>query len=232
MKALDSVAEEYLFPTPDRLVDRAILNMVADYVIGRLPGERALELGIGDQVWTEKLCAWFPSVTTVDGSLELVTQLQEKGYNAVWSLFENYVPEEKFDIVVATYVLEHVDDPELILYLTRENWLEEGGYLAVVVPHALSLHRRLAVAMGLSSYPGQLGESDIRMGHQHCFTCFEMERLLTDYGFSVVLKKGMFSKILPNRFLSKEHLQGLFKLGLSLPIEYSALIFFLAHKHD
>ncbi len=43
--------------------------------------------------------------------------------------------------------------------------------------------------------------------------------------------KGMFTKSLPNSFLTNcnsEQLSGLFELGLELPIEYSAGIFFLA----
>jgi hypothetical protein len=58
-----------------------------------------------------------------------------------------------------------------------------------------------------------------------------MEKLIVDAGFKVIEKKGMFTKILPNSMLvqcSDEQLRGMFELGLELPIEYSAAIYFLA----
>ena len=42
------IHEEYLKPTPDRKVDQKLLELVSDYVIPRLRGERILELGVGD----------------------------------------------------------------------------------------------------------------------------------------------------------------------------------------
>lgn len=221
------------YQSPDREVDRVILGFVADYVIPRLPGKRVLELGLGDGVWTPKLAAAFPELVSVDGSWELVNRAVEGGFYAVHSLFEDYTPALRFDTVIASYVLEHVDDPKVIVERARDVWLKPGGHLAVVVPHALSLHRRLAVRMGLSSHPGQLGPSDERMGHQRCFDCFEMERLLIDCGFSVRDRRGMFCKVLPNSMLagcSGAQLRGMFELGLDLPIEYAASAYFLAQK--
>ena len=183
--------------------------------------------------------ARFADVTSIDGSAELLASLQRKLTGKRWapvvSLFEEYKPDQPFDTVLATYVLEHVDDPLLILGLVRRMWLKEGGRLAVVVPHALSLHRRLAVKMGLTFYPGELGDTDRRMGHKRCLTCYEMEKLIVDAGFEVLEKKGMFTKVLPNSMLvhcTDEQLRGMFELGLELPIEYSAAIYFLAETRQ
>lgn len=238
-RSLDSFKREYLSPTPDREVDQAVLELVSDYVISRLAGGSLLELGVGDQVWTPKLMKKAEKVTSVDGSQELLEamrqKLTEKQWVPVLSYFEEYKPEERFDTVLITYVLEHVDDPFLILQLARRHWVREGGRLAVVVPHALSLHRRLAVKMNIASYCGELGDTDRRMGHKRCLTCFEMERMIVDAGFRIVEQKGMFTKAFPNSMLTQctdEQLRGLFELGLELPIEYSAAIFFLAEPRS
>ncbi len=234
-RQLDSFNNEYLSPTPDREVDQAVLELVADYVISRLACRNLLELGVGDQVWTPKLLEKFGKVTSVDGSQELLAAMQRKLAGKNWvpvlSYFEEYRPEELFDAVLITYVLEHVDDPFQILQRARRHWVREGGRLAVVVPHALSLHRRLAVRMGIASYCGELGETDRRMGHKRCLTCFEMEKMIVDAGFRIIEQKGMFTKAFPNRMLTQctdRQLRGLFELGLELPIEYAAAIFFLA----
>ncbi len=232
---LDIFKSEYLLPTPDRRVDQNILGLVAEYVISRLDGERILELGVGDQVWTPKLIEKFTQVTSIDGSKELLSAMQQKlsggNWTPVLSFFEDYQPEQRFDTVLVTYVLEHVDDPFLILEYARRRWIKEGGKLAIVVPHALSLHRRLAVKMGIASYCGELGDTDRRMGHKRCLTCYEMEKMIVGAGFRIVEQKGMFTKVLPNSMLNQcgdGQLRGLFDLGLELPIEYSAAIFFLA----
>lgn len=238
-RELEQINTEYLNPTKDRGVDQKILNMISDLVISGLSGESILELGVGDQIWTPKLLQKFADVTSIDGSSGLLAAMEAKladkphgkRWTPVCSLFEDYQPDQPFDTVLATFVLEHVDNPSLILHLAYHNWLKPGGQLAVVVPHALSLHRRLAVKMGLASYPGELGETDRRIGHKYAFTCYKMEELIVEAGFEIIEQKGMFTKALPNNILvscSDQQLRGLFELGLDLPIEYSATIYFLA----
>jgi 2-polyprenyl-3-methyl-5-hydroxy-6-metoxy-1,4-benzoquinol methylase len=234
-KELDKYKNEYLRPTPDRDVDQKLIGLVSDFVISRLTGDRILELGVGEQIWSPKLIDKFPDVTTVDGSEELLAamqaQLAERPWTPVCSLFEEYQPDERFDTVLAASVLEHVDDPLLVLCRARQEWLRPGGRMVIVVPHALSLHRRLAVKMGMASSPGELGATDRRMGHKHCFTCYEMEKTIVDAGFKIIEKKGMFTKALPNSLLvgcNDEQIRGLFELGLELPIEYSSVIYFQA----
>lgn len=228
---------EYLNPTLDRTVDEKILELVSEFVIPKVTGGRILELGVGDQIWTPKLVDRFNDVTTVDASSVLLTAMQEKLLGKRWMpvlcMFEEYRPEKSFDTVLATYVLEHVDDPSVIFQLAKRQWLKPGGQLVVVVPHALSLHRRLAVAMDLAPHCGYLGETDRRMGHKHCFSVYEMEKLLIQNDFAIVEKTGMFTKVLPNILLvqcSDAQLRGMFQLGLELPIEYSAAICFIAES--
>ena len=233
---LDGVSGEYIEPTPDRVVDQKLFEYISDYVIGRLEGTRVLELGVGDQAWTSKLLERFPDVTTVDGSARLLDvarrHLQDNSrWTPVHALFEEYTPDEPFDLVLATYVLEHVDSVEAILERARQHWLVPGGRIAVAVPHALSLHRRLAVTMGLANHVSELGETDARMGHRRCMTWQELEADLVNAGFEVVERKGLFTKALPNSALTActdEQLKGLVELGLELPIEYSATIYFQA----
>ncbi|MGH9721284.1 MAG: class I SAM-dependent methyltransferase, partial [Bryobacteraceae bacterium] len=168
----------YLNPTPDRVVDNKMMEMIADCVIGKVAGRRVLELGVGEQIWTPKLVDRFAEVTSVDGCQDLLAEMQSRlsshpegsRWTPVHAYFEEYATERRFDTVFVTYVLEHVDDPGLIIKRAGRLWLEPGGLLVVVVPHALSLHRRLAVKMGLAKFPGELGETDRRLGHKHCFT--------------------------------------------------------------
>ena len=231
---LDAKQHEYLNPTQDRMADQKIIRLVADYAIGRVEGERVLEMGVGDQIWTPRLVKKYKHVTTIEGSQVLLDAMRKSlnvlSWTPVCTLFEEYEPKEKFDTVFATYVLEHVDDPAAIVRQVKEKWLKPGGKLVVIVPHALSLHRRLAVCMGMIKYPGDLGEADHLVEHHRCFTCYEMHKLLVEAGYKVVESKGMITKVLPNSMLAQctdEQLRGLFNLGLELPIEYAGAIYFL-----
>lgn len=234
-KQLDLMSTEYTHPTPDRVVDQKLIGYIARYVVERLRGDNILELGVGDQIWTPMLIEKFSHVTSIDASTILLEHMARKvtatNWRYVCTYFEDYEPQDRFDTVLATYVLEHIDDPLAVLKRARQHWLKDGGRIAIVVPHALSLHRRLAVILGMNLFPGQLGETDLRVGHKQVFSCYEMEELLVEAGFRVIEKKGMLCKVLPNRMLtecSDEQLEGLFKLGLELPIEYSGAIYLQA----
>ena len=128
-------------------------------------------------------------------------------------------------------VLEHVEDPATLLERVRQSWLDPGGHIAVLVPHALSLHRRLAVTMGIAQHPGELGPADLRLGHKRCFTYQELEELLIATGYKIVERIGLYAKPFPNSLMmhcTEEQLRGAFGLGLELPIEYAATIYYLA----
>lgn len=63
--------------------------------------------------------------------------------------FEEYSPDEKFDVIIMGFVLEHVDNPDLILERYR-HFLKPGGRLYIAVPNAKSLNRRLDLSLALS----------------------------------------------------------------------------------
>lgn len=238
---LDNNVAEYLAPTPDRVVDQKIMAMVCEFLIDKLEGKQVLEMGVGDQVMTPMLVSRYPAVTTIDGSQQLLDAMrrrlvvESKAWTGVCTLFEEYVPERKFDLVFCTYVLEHVDNVSAVLRHAKLHWLQPGGRIAIVVPHALSLHRRLARVMGMIKCLNDLGKTDARMDHRRCMTCFDLEQEIACAGLHVDDKAGLFCKPLPNKdlcHLTEQQLQGLFTLGRELPIEYAAAIYYLAVKSD
>ena len=230
---MDSSTSMYLEPAPEKRVDRVFIAQVTDYVLSHLSGRRALELGAGHQIWTPRLIEQFEHVTTVEHSQELLNelgkQMQGSNWEPVCGNFEDYRPERPFDAVLATYVLEHVKEPESFL-ATMRGWLSESGLIAIVVPNGLSLHRRLAVCMGLSKVPQELKEADHQAGHFHCFLPDELDSLIRGSGYDIVHRTGMILKALPNSVMqhcSDAQLKGLFQLGIELPLEYSAALFYL-----
>lgn len=229
MSELEDISHQYLERTPDRETDALLISIVADRVVGELPrGGSVVELGVGDRVWTPLLLEHFDRVVSVDGSAQLIEavrgHLDAARWTGVVAMFEDFDPEEPVDVVLATYVLEHVDDPEVILRRAR-SWVNDAGLLVVVVPNAGSLHRHLARAMGLVDEPTALGEADKRLGHKRVFTVPALVEAVESAGFGVDSVEGFLAKTLPNSLLvhcSDEQLAGLVDVGRLLPPELAA----------
>jgi protein-L-isoaspartate O-methyltransferase len=226
--------KEYAAETAPQKVERFLISCVADYVIPRLRGKEAIELGIGHGSWTALLLRQFDRVTTIERAPELIESLRPNVDAARWTpvccSFEDYAPDRKVDSIVATYVLEHVPDPEALLTRMRE-WIRPGGQIAIVVPNALSIHRRLAVQMGMIRDPAELGEADRKVGHCHCFAPAGMAAIIAGAGYRIVEQCGLLAKSLPSKYLvdcTEQQLRGLFDVGRELPVDFSAILYYLA----
>jgi 2-polyprenyl-3-methyl-5-hydroxy-6-metoxy-1,4-benzoquinol methylase len=121
--------------------------------------------------------------------------------------------------VLALHVLEHVDDPVDLLAVIA-GWLEPGGVLVVVTPNAESLHRRLAVKMGLHATLGDLSPRDHLVGHRRVYDLESLKRDIEAGGFSVTGEFGYFVKPLANFQMidwDTAVLEGLNRMSSELP---------------
>ena len=66
------------------------------------------------------------------------------------TFFENYKSENKYDVILANHVLEHVNSPSKVLNYIKL-FLKDEGKVFITVPNANSLHRLIGVEMGLLS---------------------------------------------------------------------------------
>lgn len=232
---LQKISDEYIKPDPGRIVDKKLLALIVSEIIPIISGTDVLEMGFGDDQWTSKIIEKTGHTHIVDASSILLKTCKEKYKDNVTcyeSFFEVFSPEKKFDTIIASYILEHVEDPVLVLS-KAVNWLKEDGTLIAIVPHAGSLHRRLAVEMGLQKSTTDLGETDFQMGHRRVYSLSAFENDITKAGYKISDKIGLNLKLLPQGMMtqfSDEMLVGLMKLGKSLPIEYASAIAFVCKK--
>ncbi len=228
---LERIAREYQHPDAGRVVDRKFLDWTVERMIPWIVGPDVLELGFGDDQWTSKVLANFGRTHVVDAARNLLDLAQEK-YGArlvaYHSLFEEFTPDKGFDTIVASYVLEHVEGPVQVLRRAG-GWLKPGGHVLIVVPHADSLHRRLAVCMGMQRTTDALGPTDRQMGHRRVYTIARMEQDVREAGLAVVRRQGSLLKPLPQGMManfSPAMLEGFMKLGDEMPMEYASSIAF------
>jgi SAM-dependent methyltransferase len=135
--------------------------------------------------------------------------------------FEEFQTSELFDYIIMGFILEHVDDPRLILRRFRKV-LKPGGKLYAAVPNGKSLNRRLGLAMGLIDDLYSLNQHDIALGHkrQYCVETFKDE--IEQAGFEVKHLEGIYLKPLPLHVLqgiynADQNFQALLEVGIDFP---------------
>jgi trans-aconitate methyltransferase len=160
---------------------------------------RILELGFGTGEMTASLRAAGFETAVVEGSPLLVKEARRRhsGIEVHEGFFETFAPPAPFDTLLAAHVFEHVEDPPALMAHLR-GWLAPGGTLVAVVPNAASLHRRLAVHMGLQQAQDDLSERDRLVGHRRVYTVEQLSDQLTAAGFEIAAVTGWFLKVVPN----------------------------------
>jgi 2-polyprenyl-3-methyl-5-hydroxy-6-metoxy-1,4-benzoquinol methylase len=185
-------------------------------------GTRCLELGPAEGLMTEALAAAFPSLTLVDGAERFCADLRARfpAATVVCSIFEEFDPAHPFDTIVLGHVLEHVEDPRLILARAR-TWLAADGVLCAAVPNAHSLHRQAAVLMGLLASEHSLNETDLHHGHRRVYDPEALRADVAAAGLAIRDAGGYWIKPLSNAQIeatwTAEMLEAFMRLGERYP---------------
>lgn len=200
-----------------------------------------LELGCGWGDMTKLLCPYVRRLVSVDGCADFLDQAKEKvsqkHVEFVNSLFEDLPFRNEFDVAIAAYILEHVQDPLIVLQKVHTA-LKTKGTIYSVVPNAMAFSRQLAVEMGLMQSVFALTENDIAHGHRHTFEMNAFLALHKDAGFTIIDSGAHFFKpfadsqmrsMLDAGIIGKEQLLGLHKMAVRYP-ELSNGIYVLAQK--
>ncbi|WOK06294.1 GNAT family N-acetyltransferase [Imperialibacter roseus] len=200
-----------------------------------------LELGSFKGDFTKRLIPHFDDITCVEASDEAI-QLAKKELGGkvkfVNSLFESLELNEKYDNVILTHVLEHIDDPVLVLKKINDQWLSDNGRLFLVCPNANAPSRQIAVKMGLISHNSAITPAESEHGHRITYTLDTLERDAKAAGLNVVFRTGIFFKALANfqwdrllqtDIISNEYLEGCYQLGHQYP-DLCSSIFLLCEK--
>jgi 2-polyprenyl-3-methyl-5-hydroxy-6-metoxy-1,4-benzoquinol methylase len=200
-----------------------------------------LELGSFRGDFTDRLLPYSDDVTCVEASDAAMAAAQERlGSRVAFvnSRFEDVVLRRQYDNIVMTHVLEHVEDPVAVLRRINEEWLTESGKFFLVCPNANAPSRQIAVKMGLITHNSAVTPAEAEHGHRRTYTLDTLERDATASGLSVVHRSGIFFKALANfqwdqllktEIVSREYLDGCFKLGQEYP-DLCASIFLLCER--
>ena len=170
-------------------------SMASKCVLYSVSKSTYLELGLGHGVALKILSENFKSITALDGSLKMIERFANIYDNVQLehTYFEDYQTEKKYDSIGMGFVLEHVEDPLLILKKYRD-FLREGGSIFIGVPNAASLHRLLALEAGLIDDIRALSAQDIAFGHRRFFSNEDWHALFSEAGYTVERNEGLYLK--------------------------------------
>ncbi len=188
-----------------------------------------LELGSFKGDFTKRLIPYFDNITCVEASDEAIEISKQTLGNWVTyynSTFETVNLPEKYDNIILTHVLEHIDDPVELLSKIKNEWLSENGRLFLVCPNANAPSRQIAVKMGLITHNSAITPAEAKHGHRITYTLDTLERDARGGGLNVIHRSGIFFKALANfqwdqllntDIISEEYLDGCFQLGQQYP---------------
>lgn len=200
-----------------------------------------LELGCFKGEFTKRLAAKFDDLTCVEASDEALVEARAKLGSAVTFIhgrFEDVVLPRRYDNIVLTHVLEHLDDPVGLLRRVNEDWLAEGGRFFLVCPNANAPSRQIAVKMGLISHNAAVTPAEAEHGHRCTYSLDTLERDASQAGLRVLHRSGIFFKALANfqwdkllktDIVSPEYIEGCYMLGQQYP-DLCASIFLLCES--
>ncbi len=185
---------------------------------------KLLELGLGHGNTTRIFKEYFQDYTIIDGDEEIIAAYKEKNdtrIRMVHSFFEDYHSDEKFDVIVAGFILEHVDDPVFILDRFKKH-LKDDGIMYVAVPNAETLNRRVGHEAGLLPDLLQLSQSDLDLGHKRYYTVETIKADCVRGGYVVNAVEGIYLKPLTTTQmaqlnLSQKVMQGFCAVGKNFP---------------
>lgn len=202
-----------------------------------------LELGSFKGDFTKRFLPYSDDITCVEASDVAIEEAKSKlGENVkfVNSLFETAKLPKRYDNIIMTHVLEHLNDPVAVLRRINEEWLAEGGRFFLVCPNANAPSRQIAVKMGLISHNAAVTPAETEHGHRCTYTLDTLERDAVEAGLNVVHRSGIFFKALANfqwdqllqtDIISKEYLDGCYKLGQQYP-DLCSSIFLMCEKGE
>lgn len=188
-----------------------------------------LELGSFKGDFTARLTEHFSDLSCVEASDQAMAEARARLGDKVQyfnALFEQVSLPRRYDNIVMTHVLEHLDDPIAVLKRINTEWLAPGGRFFLACPNANAPSRQIAVKMGLIDHNAAVTPAEAEHGHQCTYALDTLERDATRAGLKVIHRSGIFFKALANfqwdRLLKTDiitpaYLEGCFQLGQQYP---------------
>lgn len=195
---LDSHADAYAGNSLYDFDNEILMNWYPRRVLLHSAGARSiLELGLGHGHTAAIFSSHFERHVVLEGSVAVIANFSAKHPECraeiVQTYFENYETEERFDVIVMGFILEHVEDPATIISRFKR-FLAPGGKVFVTVPNAEVLNRRLGHHAGLLPEMTSLSAHDFQLGHRRYYTVASLSVEIEEAGYRIDRMEGIYLK--------------------------------------
>lgn len=180
-----------------------------DQRVGKIQTLKAIELGVGDSIldvgcgigqYTPLFLERFKQVVGLDPYKKYLEEARKATNNVVYieGYGETFKTDMRFDTISMNNILEHVDDPVVLLENCKKH-LRKGGRIIVQVPNANSVTRRLGVLMGLIPSLFDISPKEkYYYGHQRVYFLHTLIADCRFAGLRILKSGGILYKPLPN----------------------------------
>lgn len=184
-----------------------------------------LELGLGHGFTTNIFSNNFDRHVVLEGSPAVIQNFKKKfpecDAQIEESYFETFSTEEKFDVIVMGFILEHVDNPFEIISRYKK-FLAPGGKIYLAVPNAEVLNRRLGHLAGMLKDMDTLSENDLLLGHKRYYTVSSLSAEIAQAGYKIDKMEGIYLKPfttsqIVSLNLDKKIIHALCEVGVAYP---------------
>jgi 2-polyprenyl-3-methyl-5-hydroxy-6-metoxy-1,4-benzoquinol methylase len=200
------------------------------------PGDHVLELGCATGAMTALLAGDGRTVAAVDRAEEYLARGRERGLPGVQWLagdLEAELPVSgAFEHVVLANVLHELDDPAALLRRVAGAHLEPDGLIHVSLQNPHSLHRLVALEMGLIDDLEAVAATGQRYATRRLFSLEALDALAASADLEITHREGVMLKPLPNdamAALDPAVLAGFVAAGRHLPDHCAMNLLTLRH---
>jgi len=196
------------------------------------PGKSVLEIGCGTGLFTELFAGSGADIVALDISEELIKQAKQRQLpeNRVRFFnrpFEDCLFEEKFDAVIGSSVLHHLDSRKTV-FKNMFNMLKPGAYMCFAEPNMLN--PQIFLQKKLPWLKRKMGDSP----DETAFVRFSLKPVLAAAGFRnvVIIPFDWLHPLTPASMIKR--VDGIGRVFEKLPVikEFSGSLFIYSQKPD
>jgi 2-polyprenyl-3-methyl-5-hydroxy-6-metoxy-1,4-benzoquinol methylase len=234
MRDLQSYSEDYINQPFESYQVEYRKKLVLE-IIQRNSHKNILEVGCGiDPLFNH--VSDFDSLTILEPSTlfyqKAVDEVSKRDLGNSVKVFNNFfedsiesVNSKNFDLIIISGLIHEISDLTGF-FLRLQELVKPGTVVHINVPNGNSLHRLLAVEMGLIKSQLEMSNNNIQLQQNRVFDLGSLEKLVTDYGFEVIEKAsyfikpfthGQMQKMIDNNIIDTRVLDGFYKLIRHLP---------------
>lgn len=217
----------------EKFLTKATIDIAKKIVVNK----NILNLGLGNGLTSSQLENVVRSQVVVEASKKIMKSFSFESTKTTFieSYFENFSSKEKFDVVLANHVLEHVDNPIELMKKKFNEWLSDDGLALITVPNAKSIHRLIGKQMNMINSEYDLNNSDIKLGHKRVYDIDVLKSHIKKANLEIVEIGGFNLKmvsILQMKEWSQELLDAIYEVSKKMPPEICSNLWVKVKKSD